>query len=340
MDFGLLSLGDLLPPPGGGVSITESERHRSLVDQAVTGERSGFSVVHIGEHHGSDYQVSAPPIVLAAIAERTSTLRLSTGVALAANLDPVRMAEDYATVDVLSDGRVEIVCGRGSFFARTFDFFGQDSSDSASLFDEHVRLLIRLLTETDIDHPDGGHRPALDRFTSRPRPVGALPVWIGGGSSTHTIDLAAELGCPLMLPSVFAPPQLFAPLVERYRERFAAAGHASKPVVGACCHAHIATSGDDARARFEPPYRQYWEWVQNLIADYTPDAPSIPFDYEQLLAGPALVGSAQEIVDRIGEWNELLDLDRIITMMDLGGQHSAQVLETIEQFGSEVISHR
>lgn len=337
MEFGVLSLGDLLPPPDGGPGSTEHERHRSLIDQAVAAEAAGFDVIHLGEHHGSDYHLSSPPVVLAAIGERTERLRLSTGVALAANLDPVRMAEDYATVDVLTNGRAEIVCGRGSFFARTFDFFGQDVQQSGALFDEHVRLLVRLLTEEKVDHGDGGLRPRLDGFTSRPRPVAHLPVWIGGGSSKATIDLAAELGCPLMLPSVFAPPGAFAPMVERYRERYEAAGHDAAPRVGACCHTHVAATTAEAVARFEPAYRQYWEWVQELISSFTPGIQEMPFDYESLLAGPAMVGSAEQIVDTIGQWNELLGLDRLITMFDLGGQPMPTVLDALERFGADVI---
>ena len=118
LEIGLLSLGDLLADPKTGHMRTEAERHRTLVDQAVLVESLGFKAVHLGEHHGSAYQLSAPAVVLAAIGERTEALTLSTGVTLAANLDPFRVAEDYATVDVLSGGRVEIVTGRGSFFAR------------------------------------------------------------------------------------------------------------------------------------------------------------------------------------------------------------------------------
>ncbi len=336
MELSLLTLGDLLPDPATGVRPSEHERHRALVDQAVAAEAAGFTSVHLGEHHGSDYHLSSPPVVLAAIAERTSRLTLSTGVALVANLDPVRMAEDYATVDVLSGGRVEIVVGRGSFFARTFDFFGQDPADSAALFDEHLRLLVRLLREENLT-TEAGHRPALERFTSRPRPHGPLPVWVGGGSSTTTIDLAAELGSPLMLPSVFAPPAAFVPMVERYREQWDHHGHPGPPVVGACCHTHVAATTEAARARFEPTYGQYWNWVQELVTDYTPGAPWMPFDFETLLAGPAVVGSPAQVVDTIGRWRETLGLDRLACMFDLGGVPAPTVLEMIETMGAEVV---
>lgn len=338
MELSLLTLGDLLDDPVTGRRPTEVERHRSLVDQAVAADAAGFASVHLGEHHGSDYHLSCPPVVLAAIAERTEHIRLSTGVALVANLDPVRMAEDYATVDVLSGGRVEIVVGRGSFFARTFDFFGQDPAASAELFDEHLRLLLRLLREEEVS-TEAGLRPALDAFTSRPRPVGPLPVWVGGGASTRTVDLAAELGSPLMLPSVFATPAAFVPMVERYRERIAAAGHDGPPIVGACCHAHVADTTGLARERFVPRYRHYWDWVQRLVVDFTPGAPALPFDEEELLGGPAIVGSPEAFLDTVGRWHETLGLDRLACMFDLGGMPPGMVLEQIGVLGAEVVPH-
>jgi len=335
LELGLLSLGDLIADPNSGLCRTESQRHRTLVEQAVLAEQVGFDAVHLGEHHGSAYQLSAPAVVLAAIGERTSTLTLSTGVTLAANLDPFRVAEDYATVDVLSGGRAEMVAGRGSFFARTFEIFGQDPQDSKALFDEHVRLLVRLLREENVRH-EGPLRPVHGE-TTRPRPHGSLPVWVGGGSSHSSIDLAAELGCPLMLPSVFAPPEAFVEAAERYREQWALAGHAGEPKVGACCHAHVAPDSQTALGQFRTWYENYWLWVQDLITDYTPHAKAQPFDYEVMVQGPAVVGSPQQIVDRVGRFVSTLGLDRMIFMFDLGGIPDDVLYATIELFGSDVI---
>lgn len=334
LEIGLLSLGDLLPDPNTGECRTESQRHRNLVDQAVLAEQIGMHAVHLGEHHGSSYQLSSPPVVLAAIGERTAHLRLSTGVTLMANLDPFRVAEDYSTLDVLSEGRAEIVAGRGSIFARTFEIFGQDPAQSRALFTDHVELLLDLLRNENVSAD--GLRP-LHGETSRPRPYGDLPVWIGGGSSNKSVDLAARLGCPLMLPSVFAPPAAFLPIADRYREQWALAGHAGRPVVGACCHAHVAPEAQEARSRFAVWYRNYWEWVQKLVKSYTPRAASLPFDYQQLIDGPAVVGSPSEVVDRIGTISELLGLDRMIFMFDLGGIPDEALFPTLELFGSRVL---
>ena len=334
LEFGLLSLGDLLPDPNTGLCRTEAERHRTLVEQAVLAEQVGMHAVHLGEHHGSSYQLSAPAVVLAAIGERTSTLKLSTGVTLVANLDPFRIAEDYATLDVLFEGRAEIVAGRGSLFARTFEIFGQDPKQSRALFTDHVELLLDLLRNEDV-HAEG-LRP-LQGETSRPRPFGALPVWVGGGTSNESIDLAARLGCPLMLPSVFAPPEAFAPMVERYRENFVPAQQGAEPFVGACCHCHVAADSQQASDQFRVWYQNYWEWVQSLIKSYTPHAESFEFDYDRLSHGPAMVGSPAQIVDRIGRSKDLLGLDRMIFMFDLGGIPDKTLYPNIELFGAEVV---
>ena len=334
LETGILSLGDLLPDPNTGHCRTESERHRTLVDQAVLAEAIGMHAIHLGEHHGSSYQLSAPAVVLAAIGERTERLVLSTGVTLAANLDPFRVAEDYATLDVLSRGRAEIVAGRGSLFARTFEIFGQDPAQSRALFTDHVELLLQLLHKENVHA--GGLRP-LNGETSRPRPFGDLPVWIGGGSSEASVDFAARLGCPLMLPSVFAPPAAFAPLAERYRDQWREHGHASEPVVGACFHTHVAPTSQGARDGFRVWYENYWDWVQGLVQSYTPHAKAVDFDYLGLTDGPAIVGSPVEVVDRIGAARELLGLDRMIFMFDLGGIPDAELFPTIELFGAEVV---
>ena len=331
LEFGLMSLGDLLPDPATETTVSEAQRHRSLVDQAVQAERLGFTSIHLGEHHFSDYMLSAPPVVLAAIGERTTTLRLSTAVTLAGNLDPVRVAEDYATVDVLSGGRVEIVAGRGSLFTKTYQGFGHDVETARQRYDESVHLLVKLLREEDVTW-DGSFRTPLQGHTTRPRPAGQMPVWIGAGSK-ESATLAADIGGRLMLPTVFGTPEMFRPLVDTYRSRWSDLGRpAADATVGACSHTHVA-AGDPHL--WEPYYHRYWDFVGTLIpGDVWP-----PFDFDTLLAGPAICGSPEQVVDRIGQWRDLLSLDRHLFMFDLGGMPSARVAETIDLFGRSVIPH-
>ncbi|MEM8923413.1 MAG: LLM class flavin-dependent oxidoreductase [Actinomycetota bacterium] len=332
-EIGLMSLGDLLAHPETGHRLTERERHRSLIDQSVLAEAIGCTAVHLGEHHFSDYMLSSPPVVLAAIAERTTTLGLSTAVTLAGNLDPVRVAEDYSTVDVLSGGRVEIVVGRGNLFAHTYEGFGHALDTARERYDESVALLDRLLREEDVTW-SGDFRAPLRGHTTRPRPVGAMRRWVGAGSA-ESARLAADLGAALMLPTVFGTPELFAPVVAIYRERWEERGRDwSDAMVGACSHTHVGPTSEAARRVWAPFYRNYWTFVGGLIGA-SGRWPS--FEEAEPMDGPAICGSAEEVVDRIGTWGEVLGLDRHLFMFDLGGIDLPLLNETMERFGAEVM---
>lgn len=334
MQLGLMSLGDVLADPLTGLAMTEVERHRSIVTQATLAEELGFSAVHLGEHHFSDYQLSSPPVVLAAIAEHTTNLRLSTAVTLGANLDPVRVAEDYATVDVLSGGRGEIVLGRGNLFVQTYEGFGQPVESARERFDENVRLLQRLLTEEDVTW-NGDFRSPLNGHTTRPRPVADLPMWIGAASPASA-QLAADIGAWLMLPTVFGKPEMFVGVADAYRERWEAVGRAPADArVGACAHTHVAATTTEA-AKWEPYYRQYWDFVGRLLEGrgFWPD-----FDFDELRRGPAIVGSPAEVVDRVGQWHEILKMDRHLFMFDLGGMPEPALHTTLRLFGADVAPH-
>jgi alkanesulfonate monooxygenase SsuD/methylene tetrahydromethanopterin reductase-like flavin-dependent oxidoreductase (luciferase family) len=336
---GLLSLGDCLADPVGGGKPTPAERHRAIVESAVLAEQLGFDSVWLGEHHFCDYVLSAPPVVLAAIAARTERLRLGTGVTLLANLDPVRVAEDYATLDGISNGRVELVAGRG-ILADTYEAFGQKTDESRERFRENLVLLRRLWSEAEVTW-SGRFRAPLERVTVEPRPVQAPhpPLWIGGGSSPESVDLAAELGLPLMLPSVLAPPTRFLPLVERYRERAARAGHPAR--LGACNHVHVGADGGEARERWRPYYRNYLAFVDRVWQrrELVHPRARVELDYEALLGGAALCGSPAELTDRLLATREALGLDVHLLMFDLGGLPEPLLRETLERFGGEVLPH-
>jgi alkanesulfonate monooxygenase SsuD/methylene tetrahydromethanopterin reductase-like flavin-dependent oxidoreductase (luciferase family) len=347
MREGLLVLGDHLPDPHSGRKTSHSARHRQIVELAVRAEALGFDSVWLGEHHLCDYILSSPPVVLAAIGERTTRLRLGTGVTLLGNLDPVRAAEDYATLDVLTGGRVEVVAGRG-VMRRTYHDFGQDAARSREIYDEHVELLLALWTQEDL-HWKGEFRAPLSGVTVRPRPEQCPhpPLWIGGGSSNDSIDLAARLGLRLMLPSVFAPPEAFAPYVERYRERYLAAGHDPSGLsVGACSHVHVARDSQTARARWAPYHMHYIRWVMgdllpwagvNLGREGVGPAP-IP-EFERLIEGPSLCGSPAEVIDRICTARDKLGLDLHLAMFDHGAIPEPALAETLELFAAEVLPH-
>ncbi|MTD54063.1 LLM class flavin-dependent oxidoreductase [Amycolatopsis pithecellobii] len=339
MKLSLMDLGDRIADPVTGADPTPAERHRAIVEAAAVADEAGFHGVHIGEHHGLDYIYSAPPVILAAIAERTRNLRLSTAVTLAANLDPVRAAEDYATVDVLSGGRCEVVVGRGNIFAATFTLFGQRVEDSAELFAERVELLIRLWSGETVNWPGSRHRAAITGFELQPPPTGGVPLWVGGGSSVATIELAARLGLDLMLPSVFGNPANFKPMVESYREKFAAYGHAREPKVGAAWLVNVGETSQGARARWEPRYRTYFESMARMLTRANPETPPFAgFDFEHVTThGPALVGSPDELADRLNRGAELLTADTNLISLNVGGLPTGEFLDMIELIGEKVI---
>lgn len=341
MKVGLMSLGDQVADPVTRTRQSAAERHRAIVDAAAVADEVGFAGVYIGEHHGLEYTTSAPPVVLAAIGERTRNLTLSTAVTLAANLDPVRVAEDYATVDVLSGGRCEIVVGRGNFFVSTYTLFGKKLEDSHELFAENVELLVQLCSGKSVTWPGSAHRPPITDFTVQPTPVGPMPLWIGGGASPASLELAARLGLDLMLPSAFGNPAMFVPIVETYRERYAAYGHSRAPRIGACWHLNVAATSQAARARWEPRYRAYFELMKEIIPRVNPDPPpfiSKPFDFEFLTTrGPAVVGSPDEVAERLNACAEMLSSDTNLLYLDMGGQPAGEFRDMVELVGSRVL---
>jgi alkanesulfonate monooxygenase SsuD/methylene tetrahydromethanopterin reductase-like flavin-dependent oxidoreductase (luciferase family) len=341
MKLSLMTLGDLVTDPVTGARETPAERHRAIVEAAAVADGAGFHGVHIGEHHGLEYLFSAPPVILSAIGERTRRLRLSTAVTLAANLDPVRAAEDYATVDVLSGGRCEVVVGRGNFFVSTYSLFGQDIEDSHELFRDNVELLVQLWSGKEINWAGSAHRAAIEEFVLQPPPVGGLPLWIGGGASESTAELAARLGLDLMLPSAFGNPEMFRSVVDTYRERFASYGHPRQPRVGACWHVNVAETSRAARGRWEPRYRAYFELMKEIIPRVNPDPPAFigkPFDFDFLSSrGPALVGSPDEVADRLNSSAAMLTADTNLIYIDMGGQPAGEFRDMVDLIGSRVI---
>lgn len=344
MKLALMSLGDIIDDPVTGRRFSATERYQMTIDAAQVADRVGIHGYFIGEHHGIAYTFSSPAVVLAAIATRTKHLRLGTSVALAANLDTFRMCEDYATVDVISGGRVDLVTGRGNFFEKTFDLFGQRSEESAERFAEAMELACQLWPGDPV-HWTGTFRAPISGQRLQPTPIQnkQFPFWVGGGSSPATAELAGRLGLNLMLPSAFGRPDKFIPIVDIYREAFAKARHAHEAQVGACWHGWVAKTDKIARERFEPRYQGYHAFNQAVIKSVNPNPPSYvttPFDYELLSTkGPAIVGGPAKFTDRLMELATLVGADLNLIKMDMGGVGREEYLEMVELLGSDVIPH-
>ncbi|MEV6654398.1 LLM class flavin-dependent oxidoreductase [Streptomyces sp. NPDC051219] len=334
----LLAFGDHLPDPVTGASTSVAERHRAVIESGVAAEAAGFDGFNVGEHHAGPFVSVSPPILLAAVAARTSTLRLGTGVTLLANIDPLRAAEDYAVLDLVSNGRAEICVGRGNLFAKTYELFGQKLDDSRQLFEENVELLLRLWTEESVTW-SGLSRPDLNNVTLQPRPIQRPhpPVSIGGGGSVETAHLAARLGLPLVLPSGFSTPDRFVPVVAAYKEAFQSV-NGSQPKIGACWHVNVARTSQQARERWKPRFVAYHDWFGALVQSQTPGFKSEPLDFEWTVThGSAVVGSPAEVTERLLFLSDTLGVDTNLLYLDSGGAPLGEVLDMIEILGHEVL---
>jgi alkanesulfonate monooxygenase SsuD/methylene tetrahydromethanopterin reductase-like flavin-dependent oxidoreductase (luciferase family) len=326
VDVYLLILGDHLPDPRTGNTVTQAERLRAMVEQAVVAEEAGFAGVAIGEHHFTRYIVSAPELVLASIAARTSTLRLSTGVTLLAHRDPVLVAEELATLDLLSDGRAELIVARG-VSQETDAAFGVGPGSLRARFDENARLLLQLLEEPDVTWT-GQFRGPLVGVTTTPRPV-QLPrptVWIGSGSAVSA-DLAIELGLPLMLPSTLRDPAGYLPVVDHYRSGV----DTTRARVALPSHVFVARSAVEARRRWRPYLSAYANFAQQWRGD------GKRIDVDRLMNGAAVCGDPPEVADRLNELADLLGLAAHLVIVDIGGLAQPDVLGAIRLFGAEVM---
>lgn len=346
--FGIISLGDNRPDPLTGRMRTAVEHHQELLDLASKAEELAFDSFHVGEHHGCDYITSTPAVVLGAVAARTERIVLSTATALLPIHDPIRFAEDYATVDVLSNGRAEVIVSRG-ILARSYLDFGVEYGHSREIFKESIRLVLELWREENV-HWQGQHREPIRGYTLQPRPVQrpSPPLWVGGGFSEESVLLAAELGLPLMLPSVIFPPTHFAPLVEKYRESFQESSFGG-PLVGALSHMHCAKDLDTVRKRYAPRHVEYMDWVGQQLLPWgfepvlppgtlPPTVPLVDFE-EAIKTGPGVAGSPQQVLDRLSEFKEACLLDRQLFHVDNGALPQEDVFDSLEMLSAEVLPH-
>lgn len=331
--YGILSLADYLEDPHGGGRVSQAARLQRVVDMAVQAEEAGFAAFGVGEHHFSGYILSAPELVLAAATARTSRIRLGTSVTLLANTDPVRQAEQLATLDVLSNGRAEMTFARG-VSEDTANAFGiADFDELRPRFEEYLRLVLRLFTEESVTW-EGTYRSPLNDIRLEPRPIQQPHpgVWIGGGLSNTSAELAAALGLPLFLPSLFRWPEDYLDVVERYRQRFVEAGHGETIRLGFPSYVHVAATSQEARRRWRPHLEHYRDFALTIRSAFGRET-----DFDSLLQGPAICGSPAEVVERVGEIDELLGLDRHLFLLDAGAVPDDVLADEMELLASEVL---
>jgi alkanesulfonate monooxygenase SsuD/methylene tetrahydromethanopterin reductase-like flavin-dependent oxidoreductase (luciferase family) len=353
VELGLATFADL---PLGADAGRAAQRLRELLEEIELADQLGLEVFGVGEHHRPDYAVSSPTVALAAAAARTRNIRLSSAVTVLSSADPVRVFQDFATLDLLSGGRAEIMAGRGSF-TESFPLFGLDLEDYDELFAEKLALLLALRDSERVTW-SGRHRPALHDAAVYPRPLQQpLPVWIAVGGSPGSVVRAGTLGLPLMLAIIGGAPARFAPLIDLYRQAVAqgraaagegsapegtvtrvaaqrdAPGHAG-PAVGINSHTYLADTSQRARDEFFPAYSQ----VMNRIGRERgwPPMSRQQFDAACSPAGHLLVGSPQQVVEKILAEHELFGHDRFLAQISIGTLPHARVLHATELFGTAV----
>jgi probable LLM family oxidoreductase len=315
-----------------GLSIGGDQAIRNTVEEAVLAEAVGIDSFNIGEHYRPEFMDSAGHVILGAIAGRTVRIRLGTAVTVLSTQDPVRLYTEFATLDAVSNGRAQLIVGRGSA-VESFPLFGYDLTNYEDLYEEKLDLLVRLLREQPVTW-SGRFRPALtDQSLSPPIPQGHIPTWVGVGGSPQSVVRAARFGLPLMLAIIGGRPERFAPYVELYKRALEQHGQPQLPV-GLHTLGFIAASDDEAVSIQWPHYQEQFE---RAAAERGWRPPT----YEHFLAevdhGSMYVGSPETVARRIAEVVHTLDLSRFHLHYAIGRIPHQQRMTMIELFGRQVI---
>ncbi|SDN43957.1 LLM class flavin-dependent oxidoreductase [Bacillus sp. OK048] len=334
MEIGLSTFVETTPDVKTGEVISHAQRIREVVEEIVLADQVGLDVYGVGEHHREDYAVSSPAIVLAAAASRTNRIRLTSAVTVLSSADPVRVFQDFATVDAISNGRAEIMAGRGSFI-ESFPLFGYDLKDYDQLFEEKLELLLKIRDSEKVTWK-GGHRPAIQNRGVYPRPVqNPLPIWIGSGGSQDSIIRAGLLGLPLVLAIIGGSPHHFAPLVQLYKKAAEHAGHdASKLPVASHSHGFVGESTEEAVAKFFPSTQQAMNKLGRERGWGRYDQST--FDTARSLQGALYVGDVKTVAEKIINLRKNVGITRFMLHCPVGTMPHKDVMKSIELLGKEV----
>ncbi len=335
MQLGLDSFVAVRPDPVTGVSPAPVERFQQLLEEITLADQSGLDVFGIGEHHRHDFLDSSPAVILAAAAARTRHIRLASAVTVLSADDPVRVFQDFATLDLISQGRAEIVAGRGSF-VEAYPLFGLDLEDYDSLFQEKLNLLLKIRTENPITW-SGHHRASLDGQGIFPRPLQAvLPIWLGVGGTPASFVRAGELGLPLMVAIIGGEPHRFRPLIDLYRKAWTKAGHpAGQERVGLHMLGYVADTDQRAADEFFPGYARAFTEIGKERG--WPPVTRRQFDALLGPTGALLVGSPQSVADKIHSVDQALGgIARLSFQMSVASLPHEKMLHAIRLLGTQV----
>src|ERR1700692_311659 len=332
MQIGVDSFGAVISDPATGLTVSHLQRMANLLDEIVLADQVGLDVFGIGEHHRSEFVDSAPVVILGAAATRTNDIRLTSAVTVLSAADPVRVFQEFATLDLISHGRAEMVAGRGSS-VEAYPLFGFDLDDYDSLFSEKLDLLLKIRENTHV-HWTGKHRPALTGQAVYPRPLqNPLPIWIGVGGTPASFVRAGTLGLPLMVAIIGCAPKRLRPLIDLYREAGRRAGpSAEKLIVGLHSIGFLGDTTKQAADDFYPGYAHTFTEIGKERG--WPPTTRTQFDAVRGPTGALLIGDAETIAEKILYVNEVLGgLSRITFQMGVSTLPHQKMLRAIEILG-------
>jgi probable LLM family oxidoreductase len=319
----------------GSVKTSSVQAINELLERIEYADQSGLDVFGIGEHHRKEFLDSAPTVILAAAAARTKRIRLTSAVTVLSAADPVRVFQNFATLDLVSQGRAEMVVGRGSFI-ESFPLFGLNLQDYDELFVEKLELLLKI-RENEVVNWSGQFRPALKNQSVYPRPVQKpFPIWLGVGGTPESFARAGTLGLPLMVAIIGGDTHRFRPLVDLYREAGRKAGHAPENLkVGLHSLGYVAATTEQAVADYYPGYAEMFTRIGKERG--WPPVTKAGFEAQRGPLGAFLVGNPEEVADKIVRHSQALGgLSRVSFQMDNAGLSHTKLMEAIQLIGEKV----
>jgi probable LLM family oxidoreductase len=332
MELGIYTFAELTPGPSGGPAITARERLRELIEEIELADQVGLDVFGVGEHHRPDFAVSSPAVALAAAAERTERIRLTSAVSVISSDDPVRVFQDFATLDLLSGGRAEIMAGRGSFI-ESFPLFGFELDDYDELFAEKLELLLAVRERTEVSWQGSFRAPIVGRGVY-PRPIqDPLPVWVAVGGSPQSAVRTGRLGLPMALAIIGGEPARFAPFAEMHRAAAAEAGH-PEPALSINSHGFVA---EDSQAAADIAFPAFATMMDRIGRERGwPPMTRQAFEASRQPRGANFVGSPEQVAEKIVRQHGIFGHQRFMIQFSVGNLPHADVMRSIELFGTEV----
>lgn len=334
-EIGIMTFGEVTEDPKTGRLPSPEQRVQETMEQAQLADQVGLDVFGVGEHHRTDFVGSAPTILLAGAAERTERIRLTSSVTVLSSEDPVRVWEQFATLDLLSHGRAEIIAGRGSY-TESFPLFGYDLDDYADLFREKLDLLLKIREQNPLTWHGRLRRPLIDADIAPRARQDQLPIWVGVGGSAASAISTGRLGLPMALALLLGPITYHDRTVDLYREAAARAGHdvAGLPI-SINAHGYVGRTSRQARDLMYPYFaRGMMDNNHQRGKGFLLSRPA--FDAQSSAGAGLLVGSPQEVIDKLLTYHQLYGVSRAIIQMGFGGMPQRDHLAAIERLGTEV----